>query len=293
MLHTRKDLARQALLKADEVRDKYDIEPEWAVNVFDLCGERLDPIVLVRFSDVPSMEGFYLRQEKPEIWLGERPLGRRMFNCAHELGHHLFGHGSTLDNLSAESDSGRSFEPDEFLVDTFAGYLLMPRMAVMYAFNQRGWKVEDADPEQYFIVSCSLGVGFETLVNHCFFSLNLIEEAAYRALIKVALPTIRRSMLGEHAPGRLLVVNVYHTLKNADAEVGTGILLPPGAEAENNTLANPMDTLRGRLFTASKPGITRVYTPDRGWAIVVRVMKDKYKGLSRFRHLPQEEGDDE
>ncbi len=207
----RKDLARQALLKADEVRDRYDIEPEWAVNVFDLCGERLDPIVLVRFSDVPSMEGFYLRQEKPEIWLGERPLGRRMFNCAHELGHHLFGHGSTLDNLSAESASGRSFEPDEFLVDTFAGYLLMPRIAVMYAFNQRGWKAEDAEPEQFFVVSCSLGVGFETLVSHCFFSLNLIGESGYRNLIKVALPTIRRSMLGEHAPGRLLVVDAHHT----------------------------------------------------------------------------------
>ena len=130
MLPTRKDLARQALLKAEEIRDKYDIEPESAVNIFDLCGERLDPPVLVRFSDIKSMEGFYLRQEKPEIWLGERPLVRRTFNCAHELGHHVFGHGSTMDELTAEGESGRSFDPKEFLVDTFAGSLLMPRIAV-------------------------------------------------------------------------------------------------------------------------------------------------------------------
>lgn len=54
-------------------------------------------------------------------------------------------------------------------------------------------------------------------------------------------------MLGEHAPGRLLVVDTHHTLKNADAEVGTGILLPPGAEAENDTLANPVDTQGQRI----------------------------------------------
>lgn len=148
MLPTRTDPARQGLLKADEVRDKYDIEPESAVNVFDLCGERLDPPVLVRFSDIMSMEGFYLRQEKPEIWLGERPLVRRTFNCAHELGHHVFGHGSAVDELTAEGKSGRSFDPKEFLVDTFAGFLLMPRIEVMNAFRLRGWKAENADPVQ-------------------------------------------------------------------------------------------------------------------------------------------------
>ena len=50
------------------------------------------------------MEGLYLRQEKPEIWIGLRPLVRHTFNCAHELGHHVFGHGSTLDELTAEGE---------------------------------------------------------------------------------------------------------------------------------------------------------------------------------------------
>lgn len=189
---TRKDLA-QHMLKADEIRDRFDIPEESAVNVFDLCGERFDPPILVRFTDIKSMEGLYLRQENPEIWLGERPLVRRVFNCTHELGHHVFGHGSTVDELTAEGESGRSFEPNEFLVDTFAGFLLMPRIAVMNAFSRRGWKAETADPEQFFVVSCSLGVGYETLVSHCFFSLNLIGEAAYQQLSKrPGLPAIRR-----------------------------------------------------------------------------------------------------
>ena len=293
MLPTRNDLARLALLKADEVRDKYDIEPESAVNVYDLCGERLDPPVLVRFSDIKSMEGLYLRQEKPEIWLGERPLVRRTFNCAHELGHHVFGHGSTVDELTAEGESGRSFNPKEFLVDTFAGFLLMPRIAVMNAFRLRGWTAEHADPVQYFIVACSLGVGFETLVSHCFLSLNLFGDSAYRQLAKARLPQIRREMLAGHAPDRLLVVDTHHTLPTADTEVGTAILLPAGTAAENPILANAVDTPRGRLFTADQPGITRVFMPDAKWAAVIRVMQDKYRGLSRYRHFPREDDDDE
>ena len=134
---TRKDLARRAMLKADEVRDRFDIAPQASVNVFDLCGELFNPKILVRFQEI-SMEGLYLRQAKPEIWLGLRPLVRRVFNCAHELGHHVFGHGSTLDELKTEGDEDRTFEPDEFLVNTFAGYLLMPRLAVVNAFRLRG-----------------------------------------------------------------------------------------------------------------------------------------------------------
>ena len=290
---TRKDLARQALLKADEVRNRYDIEPESAINVFDLCGERLDPPVHVRFIDISSMEGIYLRQDPPQILLGERPLGRRAFNCAHELGHHEFGHGTCFDQLTAESEAGRSFEPNEFLVDTFAGYLLMPRIAVLNAFRLRGWKPKGADPMQYFVVACSLGVGYETLVKHCRYSLELISDAACRELAKTGLPAIRRTMLAEHAPDRLQVVDTHHTLQTADSEVGTAILLPPETIVENPILVDPIDTPRGRLFKAGRPGITRVFTPDRGWAVVVRVMLDKYRGLSRNRHLAREEGDDE
>lgn len=289
---TRRDLARKAMLKADEVRDRFDIPPESAVNVFDLCGEKFSPPVLVRFTDIKSMEGLYLNQAQPEIWLGERPLVRRTFNAAHELGHHVFGHGSTVDELRAEGESARSFEPDEFLVDTFAGFLLMPRIAVLNAFVRRGWKIEPADPEQFFVVSCSLGVGYETLVSHCFFSLNLIAEPDYRQLIKKpGLPAIRRAMLGNLAPARLLVVDVHHTLESIDTEVGTGVLLPEGTECEGAALADPVDMPRGRLFTAAASGTARVFVP--GWAAFIRIMQDKYHGLGRFRHFPREEGDDE
>jgi hypothetical protein len=289
---TRKDLARRAMLKADEVRDRFDIEPEAAVNVFDLCGELFDPKILVRFQEI-SMEGLYLRQDKPEIWLGLRPLVRRVFNCAHELGHHVFGHGSTLDELKADGEEDRTFKPDEFLVNAFAGYLLMPRLAVVNAFRLRGWKAEDAIPEQFFVVSCSLGVGYETLSNHAAYSLELIGETAFQTLRRIGLPTIRREMLGEHAPERLQVIDTHHALPTVDTEVGTVILLPTATTAENENLIFETETQRGVLFQAVKPGITRVFVPDGRWAVLIRIMRDKYHGLGRYRHFPREDGDDE
>src|SRR5262245_29305414 len=112
MTPSRTDLARRAVAKAAEVRDRFDIPPNAAVNVFDLCGERFAPAITVRFKDI-SMEGVYLREDPPEIWIGLRPFTRRVFNCAHELGHHVFGHGSTLDELQGDDAEDRPFNPDE------------------------------------------------------------------------------------------------------------------------------------------------------------------------------------
>jgi hypothetical protein len=288
LAHT--EIARRAVSKAAEVRDRFDIPAQAAVNVFDLCGELFEPKILVRFKDI-SMEGVYLRQARPEIWLGLRPLTRRVYNCAHELGHHVFEHGSTLDDLQGENE--RPFEPDEFLVNTFAAYLLMPRLAVMSAFRARGWKAEEASPEQCFVVSCSLGVGYETLATHLSYGLKLISGEASQKLLQTRLPAIRQGLLGFQAPDRLLVIDTHHTLPTVDIEVKTGLLLPPGTEAENGNLSLSCDMPCGRLFQAVRPGITRVFTPGGKWAVFVRIMMDQYCGLSRYRHLSREDGDDE
>jgi len=292
MTPSRTDLARRAVAKAAEVRDRFDIPPPAAVNVLDLCGERFSPAITVRFKDI-SMEGVYLREDRAEIWLGLRPLTRRVFNCAHELGHHVFGHGSTLDELQADDAAERPFNPDEFLVNTFAAYLLMPRLAVASAFTTRGWKAEKATPEQCFIVSCSLGVGYETLATHLVYGLNLVTGTRSQALLRTRLPAIRQGILGSHAPERLTVIDYRHTVSAVDTEVGTGLLLPAGMEVEDPKLATPLDTPRGRLFQIERPGVTRAYSVDGKWAVMVRAMPHQYVGLARYRHLAREDGDDE
>jgi hypothetical protein len=48
-----------------------------------------------------SMEGFYFKPANILV-SSLRPVGRRAFTCAHELGHHWFGHGSTIDQLQED-----------------------------------------------------------------------------------------------------------------------------------------------------------------------------------------------
>jgi hypothetical protein len=292
MTLSRTAIARRGVAKAAEIRERFDIAPQSAVNIFDLCGERLEPKITIRFKDI-SMEGVYLRAKRAEIWLGLRPPTRRVFNCAHELGHHVFGHGSTLDELQSEEAANQPFHPDEYLVNTFAAYLLMPRLAVAWAFSARGWRVANATPEQCFIVACSLGVGYETLANHLVYSLQLVAGSISQRLLGTRLPSIRRGLLKSHAPDRLTVVDQHYTLSTLDTEVGTTLLLPAGAMAESTVLAQAPDAAEGRIFQAVRPGIARVHTLDSSWAVLVRVMRDQYVGLGRYRHFDSEAGDND
>src|SRR5262245_25646937 len=121
-----------------EVRERAGIDFGTPLNVFDLC-DRLSPKVRVLFVDY-SMEGCYLRSDRPLIQVSAlRPMSRRVFNCAHELGHHVFGHGSTIDELQEEDCGNPHTNPNEFLVNAFAGFLLMPKLGVRRAFTTRKW----------------------------------------------------------------------------------------------------------------------------------------------------------
>jgi Zn-dependent peptidase ImmA (M78 family) len=292
MVASREDLARQAVARAAAVRDRFDIPITAAVNVIDLCIERNKPKILVRFKDI-NMEGMYLREPNPEIWIGLRPLVRRVYNCAHELGHHEFGHGSTFDELQVKGAASQPFVANEYLANTFAAYLLMDRLTVAHAFNVRGWKAETATPTQCFTVACSLGVGYGTLAKHLSYGLRLVSGSISRTLLETGLSAIRRELLGSQAKPRLTVIDRYYTLKTVDTELGAAVLMPPGTEMEHGRVATVEDTPRGPLFRIHRPGMVRAYSKDGNWALIVRAMMDKYVGLAQCRHLEREEGDDE
>jgi Zn-dependent peptidase ImmA (M78 family) len=292
MILSRTTLAREANEKAAELRDELEIASNAPLCVFDVCA-RLDLPVRVQFVDI-SMEGLYVRSKRPLIQVSAlRPLPRRVTNCAHELGHHAFGHGSTIDELQEEHAENPVFNPNEFLANAFAGFFLMPLLAVRRAFTLRGWRPETATAEQCFVVACSLGVGQETLIQHMAYGLRIISAAQAQTLLRTRLPAIRRGLLGNHAAERLLVVDRHHAMPTADTEVGTHVLLPAGTEAEFDGLSLLTDLPAGRLFLAQRPGLVRAFDPSGAWAVVIRISRYQYVGWSQNRHLELEEGDDE
>ena len=159
----RRVLATQAMQAATATRATAKVDQTGPVCIYGLC-ETLG--IVVRFNNI-NMEGMYQRGFPPRIHLSaRRPLPRRAYNCAHELGHHVFGHGLSVDELREDAKAQPWEDPKEFLADTFAGFILMPIIGLRRAFAVRGWTTETAKPAQIFAVACEFGVGYSTLLTH-------------------------------------------------------------------------------------------------------------------------------
>jgi predicted Na+-dependent transporter len=82
----------------------------------------------------------------------------------------VFGHGSSIDELREDAKASIK-DPKEFLVDAFAGFLLMPTLGMRRAFAVRGWEPQAATPLQFYTIACEFGVGYVSLVTHLSLSL--------------------------------------------------------------------------------------------------------------------------
>ncbi len=279
-------LAQKAMLKSIEIRTQLGFALNSPICIYDLC-DKLK--VKVRFVDI-NMEGTYIKGEEPTIFLSSlRPLSRRNFTCAHELGHHIFEHGSTIDELQEGLDESKTFSPDEFLVDTFAGFLFMPKLAVRKAFVLREWDFASATPLQFFAIACSFGVGYETLIKHMTYTLRMISHSQASSLLRSSPKAMRKCILGQDSTDPLIIADLQWSLSILDAEVGSNLLLPSMAESVKDTITMQAELPLGRLFRVNRPGLVRVYCPDSNWAIFVRISRYQFAGLSKFRHLEDDE----
>lgn len=284
----RTDLAKAALEKSLEIREEHGYDFRSPLCAYELADRAR---VKVQFVDDVSMEGVYAALAKPTILISAlRPLARRAFTCAHELGHHFFSHGSTIDELREEAKDGM-FQPNEFLVDAFAGFLLMPAQGIKRAFSSRSIDPATATPEQIYTVASWFGVGYETLVAHLAHSLRHITAARADVLGKSKLPQIRERILGFAAKEPLVIADRQHALGTLDAEVGTLVLLPPGATTDSDQIEPVKDTVSGRVFRALRSGLARASIPGENWGVVVRVSRFQYAGLAQYRHLEETDGD--
>jgi Zn-dependent peptidase ImmA (M78 family) len=276
----RRALATQAMQAAAAMRAKAKLDQVGPICIYGLC-ETLG--VAVRFNNI-NMEGMYQRSSSPRIHLSaRRPLPRRAYNCAHELGHHVFGHGSSIDELREDAKDHPWEDPKEFLVDAFAGFALMPIVGLRRAFATRGWTPQAATPAQMFTIACDFGVGYGTLLTHLSVGVNMISRTRAATLQRVTLKALRAEILGAVTPEPLIVADRYRAGPTLDAEVKLLLLLPSATETTGDSLVHQRDVANGRLFRAVRPGIVQVSAG--AWAVFVRVAPEAYVGLARYRHL--------
>ena len=286
----RRAIHREALQAAADCRDRLDLDPFTPVDPYAVAAALG---VKVMFKDT-SMEGFYFKQVVPRIVLSSlRPVARRAFTCAHELGHHWFGHGTTIDQLQ-EDERADSDKPEEVLANGFAAALLMPSVGVRGAFARRGWDRTNPTPLQLYIIACQFGVGYTTLLNHMSFTLREISAGRRIELDRSSPQRLRQQLLGEDHDA-MLVIDAHNEAATFDVEIGAAVLLPPDVVVAGRALTFERHLDDFDVYEAVRRGsaaITGLATPS-----VVRVMPKKsedadgYVGAAanRFEEDPDED----
>lgn len=274
-----------AARKAEQIRMKLSLNSFEPLNIFDVC-QKLD--VTVRFVDI-NMEGMYVSQssgKSPTIILSkQRPLVRRVFTCAHELGHHVFEHGSRMDALAEHVPGTDSYSNEELLVDTFAGALLMPIGGVQAEFNRRNWKMEIASQLDFYVISNYFGVGYQTLVSHCRVN-NLISTFKSESLLKTSPKKLFNSIDNlALPPASFKVIDGKSAVKAIDLEVSNYIFLPKDSVVEGNHLSHIGESSLGGVYLAKKPGVVRVRSAANDLGCFIRIQNSNYIGLAENRHL--------
>jgi Zn-dependent peptidase ImmA (M78 family) len=281
----KRGLTQKAMKAAIKTRARTGVGQIGPVCIFDLC-EKLG--VTVRFTDI-NMEGMYSGGEPPRIFVSsQRPLARRVFTCGHELGHHEFGHGATIDEMKEEAAALKDETPDEFLVNAFASFLLMPIIGLRGAFARRGTDMHLATPVQMFAVANNFGIGYATLITHLAYGVQEIVSGRARELLRITPKSIRRRLLGDDNPEPLVIVDTCWAGKPIDAEVGTSVLLPSGSTVEGVVLCRKGSCEAGDIHVAVRPGLGRVSLAP-GNEQFVRVARKGYAGLARYRHMEDDD----
>jgi len=278
-------LAREALRQAAALRRRLGLNRVDPICIYDVLEERLG--IEVKFQAISSMEGMYVKAQPPVIFVcSERPVGRQAYTCAHELAHHVFDHGSKVDEYFGSEEEANSFDPDEWLADRFAGFFLMPAHAVEKAFHTRGWQCQTCDPFQLYVVAGNLGVGYETLIQHMRWSLGMLTDEQSKACARTTPKEIRESILGKELTTRLLIVDrSWDNKVAADLQVGDKAILPAGLLLECSVLRVVGEHRLGTLVEAKAPGTEHAVFPDTAWGVNIRVSRRAYVGRSLFRHL--------
>ncbi len=284
----RKQLARQAAIKAQRIRTRYKISLTDPLNPIDIA-EKCD--CEVRFLSLPSLEGTYAPHPRPVIVLGsERPYGRRSFNCAHELGHHLFKHGFRFEELDNQKSIAHKL-PEEYMADMFAGFLLMPQFAVNKTLKDRGWVNSELEQEHIYKLASYFGVGYSTIVLHFTWTLRIIDPNTAKKLLKLP-PKILKSKYNTTPENEIFFVDEFWHSRSVDLEIGDTLILPQDINVESEGFlieANKIDSMK--TFQAIKTGYLRAFNDSSDWMINIRIAKKQYEGLAQFRFLESDEED--
>jgi len=284
----RRNLILKAAAQAQIVRARCKIRQGAAIDpisVAEACGCE------VRFMALSSLEGIYSPTPKPVIVLGsERPAGRRAYTCAHEIGHNEFDHGACIDERVNDSTPENN-DPDEFLANMFAAFLLMPKSIVQKALKSRQIQPQRIEPLQIFRMASHINVGYGSLINHMTWTLNMLNKQQSKNLLRTQ-PKEIKSQFGGSPQGEVVLVDGFWRDRTVDLEIGDILVLHKDTTVEQTPRLSFAGTVDGqKTYRVIGRGYTRALNDDGDWGVNIRIAPKHYEGLARYRFLEDPEED--
>ena len=274
---------KMAAKEALRLRSKAHISIDNSFCIFDLS-DNLG--VEVKFVDIKSLEGAYIKKSKNILVSTYRPEGRLRFTCAHELGHFVFDHGDHFDEL-VEKPNSTEGRFEERLSDAFASFLLMPQSTIRSAFIRRGLDINTADPNDFLIVATWIGVGYTTILNHLRYGVTILAHKRYEDLIKTHPKSIKSVFCGFDVTSNLVIVDRHWNGRPVDLQVGDYLAVESPSSIQD--YLELISESRNNIWLAHSPGITKLTMSNPQLSFMVRVRRKEYVGRAIFRHLEEEE----
>lgn len=278
-----KEAALNSIRKAEELKIQLGISMSQLPDIHNICSTLNLPVF---YTDI-NMEGMYIQGAQNAILLSnKRPFGRRVFTCAHELGHHVFKHGSRLDTIEGTLDYNEQQLKEEFQVNTFAGALLMPLIRLEKEIRIRKISLNNCTPFDIFKLSSIFGVGYSTIITHCFIN-KMINGVKAKELNKVHPGRIFKVLFPEiKYKNGFKILDRLSNLKFIEIEEGQLLILPSN-NIECNLLTRCLGHCeKGHVYRAISSGIRNINLNNNKTELRVQV-KD-YSGLSENRFKRQE-----
>lgn len=282
-------LGRKAMRGALDVRRRAGIPYDVPICVYDLA-EKLN--ISVWFQGGGSFGGMFSKTTNSIFVPSLRPAGRQAFTCGHEIGHWYYDHGSKLDTYIEEIKCDIN-DDDEFLADLFAGHLLMPIGAVQKAFSKRNIIPNSCSDTDFYKISCQLGVGYSTLLNHMRWTQQNLNKTNFDYLKQHTPKSIRANILQSKYddPGHLIYTDNHWEHVPIDLQVGQLAIVPREVTTIGDGLQILNEIPEGLLVKATLPGIFKLESLTTSWASFVRVSRKEFEGRSIYRHLEEAENE--
>jgi Zn-dependent peptidase ImmA (M78 family)/predicted secreted protein len=232
---------RAGSLAAQRARRRLGIPLERRVDIFAVV--EADGIWLM-FQPLRELYGFYRRfgEVAGIVINANHPVSLQRYTAAHEYGHHVLGHGFSLDEihnvdgargvdeaadfdqaLAARSHTDVGDPLEEAAAQAFAGTFLMPIQVVNSLLVDRGFDRDHPAlaPTDIYDLSLELGASYEATVTH----LAVLEKLTWAETRRLRLPPLEiKTMLAGRRPqdARADVWLVHDTDRERDLPLRVG-----------------------------------------------------------------------